>query len=154
MNSMSGIVRFIVSGRVQVDYNHRYAGKTIMYNATVLKHLQRDEEIIRAILAERTQVKDPVHFEIASGMVTIDVPTSLFRAEDLQRAKYVIQSDIFRFVPGLTRVSFVESYYSKKEQQNAKSTQSETAIETASAKEAPITMSGQGEPEKPRPTGA
>ena len=39
-----GFVRFIGSGRVQVDFNHRLAGKTLNYNVNILKILQTNEE--------------------------------------------------------------------------------------------------------------
>ncbi len=35
IDDKKGIIRFIGSGRVQVDYNHRYAGKTITYDVSV-----------------------------------------------------------------------------------------------------------------------
>ena len=39
IDNKRAIVRFIGSGRVQVDYNHRYAGRTILYDVNVLKSL-------------------------------------------------------------------------------------------------------------------
>ena len=35
IDQKKGIVRFIGSGRVQVDFNHRFAGKTILYDVKV-----------------------------------------------------------------------------------------------------------------------
>ena len=32
-----GIIRFIGSGRVQVDFNHKYAGRTLVYEANIVK---------------------------------------------------------------------------------------------------------------------
>ena len=37
VDNKKGVVRFIGSGRVQIDYNHRFAGKTILYDVNVLK---------------------------------------------------------------------------------------------------------------------
>ncbi|NIU01465.1 MAG: peptidylprolyl isomerase, partial [Nitrosopumilaceae archaeon] len=45
-----GIIRFIGSGRVQVDFNHRYAGKTIVYDVNVVKALESPEDKILGIL--------------------------------------------------------------------------------------------------------
>ena len=47
-----GIIRYIGSGRVQIDYNHRFAGKTILYEINVKKSLDADE-IGRASCRER-----------------------------------------------------------------------------------------------------
>src|SRR5579863_5702575 len=43
-----GIVRFIGSGRAQVDFNHRLAGKTLVYDVEVIKTVETDEEKIRS----------------------------------------------------------------------------------------------------------
>jgi len=40
VDNKKGIVRFIGSGRVQMDYNHRFAGKTLLYAINVLKELK------------------------------------------------------------------------------------------------------------------
>ena len=37
VDGKNGIVRFIGAGRVQIDYNHRFAGKTILYDINVLE---------------------------------------------------------------------------------------------------------------------
>jgi len=39
VDNKRGIIRFIGSGRVQIDYNHRYAGKTILFEVNVIKSL-------------------------------------------------------------------------------------------------------------------
>ena len=39
VDGKNGIVRFIGAGRVQIDYNHRFAGKTILYDINVLLSL-------------------------------------------------------------------------------------------------------------------
>ena len=40
VDNKKGVVRFIGSGRVQIDYNHRFAGKTVLYDINVLKELK------------------------------------------------------------------------------------------------------------------
>ena len=51
-----GIIRYIGSGRVQIDYNHQFAGKTIVYEAHVKESLSKDEEI-RAIVGHHLGTK-------------------------------------------------------------------------------------------------
>ena len=46
IDGKKGIIRLIGSGRVQIDYNHRYAGKTILYDVDVKKSLENDEDKI------------------------------------------------------------------------------------------------------------
>ncbi len=38
------------SGRVRVDFNHKYAGKSITYDFTVVKHLESNEDKVHALL--------------------------------------------------------------------------------------------------------
>ena len=37
LDQRRGTVRYIGSGRVQVDFNHKYAGRVLVYEANVLK---------------------------------------------------------------------------------------------------------------------
>ncbi|MEE9511751.1 MAG: FKBP-type peptidyl-prolyl cis-trans isomerase, partial [Nitrosopumilaceae archaeon] len=50
IDNKRGIIRFIGSGRVQMDYNHRYAGKTILYDVNVIQSLDSDHDKIEGIL--------------------------------------------------------------------------------------------------------
>jgi peptidylprolyl isomerase len=52
-----GTVRFIGSGRVQIDFNHRLAGKTLSYNVKVIKQLETSEEKISSLLRRRIPVE-------------------------------------------------------------------------------------------------
>ena len=58
VDNKKGIIRYIGSGRVQIDYNHRYAGKTILYEINVKKSLDADDDMISAILQSRMPVED------------------------------------------------------------------------------------------------
>ena len=42
--------------------------------------------------------------------LTVFVPSAMFRSDDLQMKKYVLQADLFKFVPTLKTVFFVEAY--------------------------------------------
>ena len=50
VDNKRGIIRFIGSGRVQIDYNHRYAGKTILYDVNVVKSLDSPHDKVDGIL--------------------------------------------------------------------------------------------------------
>ena len=60
IDNKRAIVRFIGSGRVQVDYNHRYAGKTILYDVNVLKSLDSDDDKIQGIL--KRHIPESIYF--------------------------------------------------------------------------------------------
>ena len=62
VDNKKGIVRFIGSGRVQIDYNHRFAGKTVLYDINVLKELKTDDEKTSGILKRYLPVKRRQNF--------------------------------------------------------------------------------------------
>ena len=110
-----GIVRFIGSGRVQVDFNHRFAGKTITYDVNSVKSLETDEDKIAAILKRHLPVEDSKIVSKLNGKVLdVTIPEEIFGAEGLRVIKHFAQIDIFKFVPSLEKINFVESYTNKK----------------------------------------
>ena len=50
VGSEKGVVLSMGSGRVRMDFNHKFAGKTITFDFTVLKHLESDADKILALL--------------------------------------------------------------------------------------------------------
>lgn len=112
------VIRFIGSGRVQIDYNHRYAGETIIFDAAVKKLLDADEEKISEILKHRMPVPDEdISFTVSEQGADITIPDKLHRAEQLQQLKHFVQMDIFRFVPGLETINFIETHRKRKPEQ-------------------------------------
>ncbi len=115
IDQRKGIIRFMGSGRVQVDFNHRYAGKTILYDVNVLKSLETDEEKTMGILKRHLPIEDSkIQFKINGNFIDISVPEELFRADGLQVMKHFITTDLFKFVTSLEKVNFVETYTNQK----------------------------------------
>jgi len=124
VDNKRGIIRFIGSGRVQIDYNHRYAGKTILFDVNVIKSLDSSSDKIDGILKNRLPVEDTkVAFDLKDKEVSITVPDEILRADGLQIIKHFIQLDIFKFVPTLSKVSFVETHVNKQTQEKKPATQ-------------------------------
>jgi len=114
IDQKTGIIRFIGSGRVQVDYNHRFAGKTILYDVNVLKALETDDEKINGMLKRHLPVDDSkLVFKKTGTSLDITIPEELFRSDGLQVMKHFIQSDIFKFVPALEKINFLETHLNK-----------------------------------------
>jgi len=119
VDNKRGIIRFIGSGRVQVDYNHRYAGKTIVFDVNVIQALESPSGKIDAILKNRLPIEDAkISFDLKDKEVNIKIPEELLRADGLQIMKHFIQLDIFKFVPTLEKINFVETHVNKKNQEN------------------------------------
>ncbi len=114
IDQKTGIIRFIGSGRVQVDYNHRFAGKTILYDVNVLKALETDDEKINGMLKRHMPVDDSkLVFNKTGTSLDVTIPEELFRSDGLQVMKHFIQSDIFKFVPTLEKINFLETHLIK-----------------------------------------
>ncbi len=115
IDQKKGIVRYIGSGRVQMDYNHRFAGKIILYDINVVKALETDEDKVFGILKRHIPVEDSkIKFKKSDKSLDVTIPEEIFRADGLAIIKHFIQTDIFKFVPTLDKINFVETYLNKK----------------------------------------
>ena len=111
VDNKKGIIRYIGSGRVQIDYNHRYAGKTILYEINVKKSLDADDDKIKAILQSRMPVEDhKLVFKKSGDSLDITIPEEIFRAEGLSVIKHFTQLDLFKFVSSIKKINFIETY--------------------------------------------
>jgi peptidylprolyl isomerase len=108
-----GTVRYIGSGRVQVDFNHRLAGKTIVYELEVVKTVTEAPDITKALLLRRlplTEDKLTVTFDNEKGTSAVTLPDSVYYLDGLQFIKRAASTDKFKFVKSVKTLSFVEEY--------------------------------------------
>jgi len=118
VDNKRGTIRFIGSGRVQIDYNHRYAGKTILFDVNVIKSLDSPNDKVDGILKNRLPVEDTkIAFDLKDKEVSVTVPEEILRADGLQIMKHFIQLDIFKFVNTLEKINFVETHVNKQAQE-------------------------------------
>ena len=111
LDERMGIVRFIGSGRVQVDFNHKYAGRTLIYDANIVKKIESDDEKITNLVRRRLPIDQAdVDFEIKDSELVINMPEKIFLLDGLQIIKRGIVGDIFKFVPAFKHIVFVEKY--------------------------------------------
>ncbi len=131
-----GIVRFIGSGRAQVDFNHRLAGKSIVYDFQVLKTVDTDQDKVRALVDRRLAGEgSKTAVDLAGDALTVTIPEDLFLVEGLQIIKRGIANDVFKFVPSLTALTFLEKFSNQKAQ--PKKVEAKAEEPKAEAKEAP-----------------
>jgi len=118
LDDRTGIIRFIGSGRVQVDFNHRFAGKTILYDVNVIKSLDTDQDKIMGLLKRRfTLDESKLKFEIKGTQLDITIPDEAMMMEGLQVVKRAIANEAFKFATKLEKINFVESYTKAKPQE-------------------------------------
>ena len=105
-------VRAIGAGRVLLDFNPPLAGKTLIYDVTVNKKLESNEEKIGALIHRRIPVVEENNFKltIQDKSLTIDMPETAFYIEGIQIAKRGIAMDIQKFIPDLAETKFVEAF--------------------------------------------
>ena len=106
-----GIIRFVGSGRAQVDFNHRYAGKTLVYDLEILKSLQTDLEKISALIRRRLPVEEnKLKVMIEDASTKIELPGEFYLSEGLHIVKKAIANDVFKFIKIVNKVFFIETY--------------------------------------------
>lgn len=106
-----GIIRFIGSGRVQLDYNHRLAGRTIAYALEVLKRLEQDNEKIVALIKRRIPLdENKLKTTLNEDALDIELPSESYMHEGLQIIKRAIVNDIFKYVSAVKKIRFIETY--------------------------------------------
>jgi FKBP-type peptidyl-prolyl cis-trans isomerase 2 len=117
------VIRTLGAGRVQLDFNPPLAGKTLVYEVTVQKKLETQEEKIRALIHRRIPAVDIAKFEFKvdeqSKAVEVNMPEEAFYIEGVQIAKRGIATDLQKYFPEVTAVKFVETFV-KKELEAAK----------------------------------
>lgn len=147
-----GIVRSLESGRAIVDFNHKYAGKTLEYNVAIKEKLDSRNAQIQALIHRRLPVeKDKIKFEeIGQEEVKIAIPSDYFLLEGLQIIKRGISTDLFKFIKPLSKVEFVEDY----ENPANKKPESEAPKPAEPAEAAAEQPSANAEAEKPAPVEA
>ncbi len=123
-------IRSIGAGRVLLDFNPPLAGRTLVYDVTVTKKLETNEEKISSLIHRRIPVTEAEKFKFTTqdNILTIEMPEETFYLEGVQIAKRGISMDMQKFFSDLTAVKFVETY-----QAPPKPTTEPAPVETAEA---------------------
>jgi hypothetical protein len=107
-----GQIRTVGAGRVQVDYNHPLAGRTLVYEVAIQDVVETLEDKIRSLIHKRLPAIDQAKFTLrfSPTELTIEVPEEAFFLEDLQLAKKAMSADIEKFFPDISTISFLETF--------------------------------------------
>ena len=106
------VVRAVGAGRVQVDYNHPLAGRTLVYDVSIDKVLDNENEKILNLIALRIPEVPKEKFALRKHQsdLTIEVPEEAFYLSGLQVAKKAVTSDLQKFLPDIDTVAFQEVF--------------------------------------------
>ena len=105
-------IRSIGAGRVLLDFNPPLAGRTLVYDITVQKKLETNEEKTTALIHRRVPVADQTKFKLTceQNTLTIEMPEETFYLEGIQVAKRGIAMDAQKYFPETTVIKFVETH--------------------------------------------
>lgn len=105
-------VRAVGAGRVLLDFNPPLAGKTLIYEVTVKKKLETQEEKTAALIHRRIPAVEEGKFKftVKEKSVSIEMPEEAFYLEGIQVAKRGVAMDIQKFFPAITTVKFAETF--------------------------------------------
>jgi peptidylprolyl isomerase len=108
-----------------------------LYDANVLKKLDSDDEKVSALVKRRMGVDETkLQVTLAVPNLEIQLPEDTYLAEGLQIVKRAVANDIFKFVPTIKNVKFIESYQAPAEQKKDEQQQQQPKVEaTAEAKQ-------------------
>lgn len=111
-NGQIGTVISINSGRVQIDFNDKLAGKTLVYEIEIVKEITDINEKIERLIKRMMDIQNPV-YKVDQGKVRIEVPEQYFLTDGLQYIKRAIANDILDIIPEISQVEFAEIYTKK-----------------------------------------
>lgn len=126
INRRVGRIISVTPGRVLVDYNHRWAGKTVYYKFKINGVITDPVEKVKAIIANNY---DPEGFNVSlDSDIRIEIPEGAKFSLPWLDAKYNIVNTVRKYVPGYDIVML--EVYKKQEEQKAEAEQKKE--ETAS----------------------
>ena len=143
----TGIVRYVGSGRVQIDFNHRFAGRTLTYDVDVVKKVESDDDKIRSLIKRRLPLDDEkIKINLKGFTLEIELPEETLLAEGLQIIKRAVANDVFKFVPSLKDIKFIESFKSptlpQQQQENDENAKVERQVDSKSEENEIETVGG------------
>ncbi len=94
----------------------------------MIKSLESENDKIEGILQNRLPVENSkINFSVKEKETNISIPEEILRADGLQIMKHFIQLDVFKFVPLLEKVNFIETHQNKQAQPKKSETKEEKA---------------------------
>jgi peptidylprolyl isomerase len=134
LDGRPAIVRAVGAGRVQVDYNHPLAGRTLIYDVSIEKVVEDGNEKVLNIISKRIPEVDKTKFNVErnGAELTVEVPEEAFYLSGLQVAKKSVTSDIQKYFPDIDTISFREVFKKPTPGAEAEETPKPVAPETDS----------------------
>ncbi len=105
LDNRTGTVESVVGGRVRVDFNSPYAGKTITYDYTIEKVIRSTAEKFRGLL--KYYLNRDFEVTVKEKLATVIVPYELGFNQTVQYYKQLLAEKIMQFT-SVVEVDYVE----------------------------------------------
>ena len=151
IRNKTGWISGIFAGRVRIDYNHKLAGKTLLYKYKVVGKPEEPAEVIKAIIAMNYGREEEFGIELeGEDAVAVTLPDVCKYDPNWTLAKLRLVNDM-REIAGMTTVTMLEVYI-KKESTEEETVEEGAAEEEAAEEEAPAEDEAEAESEVPEET--
>ena len=77
---------------------------------------------------------DKILFKKTGNILDITMPEEMFRADGLHAIKHFVQTDVFKFIPTLEKVNFVETHVKQQTKPQEKTSKKKTEPKTKTKK--------------------
>jgi FKBP-type peptidyl-prolyl cis-trans isomerase 2 len=147
LDNRTGTVESVIGGRVRVDFNSPYAGKTIVYDYTIEKIVDKAVDKVKGLL--KYYLNKDFNVSIAKKRVKVDMPYELGFNPQVQYYKKLLAEKIMQFTD-MEEVDYIEVH---KRPEPVSEEAVEGASEEASEKKADQQSEVQGKKEIQSPDG-
>ena len=147
LDNRTGTVESVIGGRVRVDFNSPYAGKTIVYDYTIEKIVDKAVDKVKGLL--KYYLNKHFNVSIAQKRMKFDMPYELGFNPQVQYYKKLLAEKIMQFTD-MEEVDYIEVH---KRPEPVSEEAVEGASEEASEKKADQQSEVQGKKEIQSPDG-
>ncbi len=109
---MPAIVRSVSGGRVILDFNNPYAGKTIIAKVKVLKKAENEDEKIAMLIKRRL---GETEYKVEGDKIIIETPVKAVLADNIQLIKYMLAAELMKYIDKIKEVDYIDKFRRKEE---------------------------------------
>ncbi|WP_112124169.1 peptidylprolyl isomerase [Methanosphaera sp. BMS] len=146
LDGQQGIVRTVDGGRVRVDFNHRLAGKDIVYDVVIEEKIEDDVEKIKGLIdvyygnpninLEKTEVE----IEDGTAKIILDKLAGFEQrtVQEVTLAKFQVARVAYENIDSVEKVQFIDEYQEVVPQENEEVSDVEDVFGTEEANDAEV----------------
>lgn len=128
LKNKTGIISSVTAGRVRVDFNKRFAGRTLRYRYKIVKKAEGNEKV-SAIIEMHYQNPETFDIKLNEKEVTIKLPDECKYDQVWPIAKYSIVHDLREYA-GFEKIMFIEEYVKKGKEEKKEQEKIKEGIKT------------------------